>query len=45
MYLKLNNVQPLMLNDIHVELVEPDERIAKNLTGKTIVAFHIRQSK
>ncbi len=45
MYLKLNNVQPLMLNDIAVELVEPDERIAKNLTGKTIVCFHIRQSK
>ena len=45
MYLKLNNVQPLMLNDIHVELVEPDERIAKNLTGKTIVCFHIRESK
>jgi hypothetical protein len=45
MYLKLNNVQPLMLNDIHVELVEPDERIAKNLTGKTICCFHIRESK
>ena len=45
MYLKLNNVNPIMLNDIHVELVEPDERIAKNLTGKTIVCFHIRESK
>jgi len=45
MYLKLNNVNSIMLNDIAVELVEPDERIAKNLTGKTIVCFHIRESK
>ena len=45
MYLKLNNPNEIYLNDIDVEFVYSDERLCTSLVGKTIVCFHIRQSK
>ena len=44
-YLKLNNIDDLFINDIEVEIVNSDEKLATNLTGKTIVCFHIRDAK
>lgn len=45
MYLKLNNPNPIYLNDIDVEFVYSDERLCTSLVGKTIVCFHIRKSR
>ena len=42
-YLKLNNVQEIFLNSMEVELVNADETLATNITGKTICCFHIRE--
>ena len=44
-YLKLNNIDDLFINDIEVDIVNSDETLATNLTGKTIVCFHIRDAK
>lgn len=44
-YLKLNNMTDLFINDIEVDIVNSNETLARNLTGKTIVCFHIRDAK
>tara|TARA_R100000655_G_scaffold91020_1_gene131718 strand:- start:173 stop:691 length:519 start_codon:yes stop_codon:yes gene_type:complete len=44
-YLKLNNTTDLFLSDIQVDIVNSDETLSSNLTGKTIVCFHIRDAK
>ena len=44
-YLKLNNVAPFNINNIDVDMVDIRDRLIKNLTGQTIVAFHIRPAK
>ena len=44
-YLSLNNPDELVINSFDVDIVYDDERLCKALTGKTIVCFHIRQSK
>jgi hypothetical protein len=41
-YLALNNTNTLHLNDIHVEFVNSDETLAKDLTDNAHVIFHIR---
>ena len=41
-YLKLNNSENLTINDWWIDIVNEDETLAKTLTGKTIVTFHIR---
>lgn len=43
-YLKLNNTEDLFINDFQVDICNSDETLANNLTGKTIVCFHCRQS-
>ena len=43
-YLKLNNVQDIYLNNMEVDLVNANETLADNVTGKTICCFHIRES-
>ena len=45
MYLKLNNPNEIFLNDIDVEFVYSDEKLCDSLVGKSIVCFHIRESK
>ncbi len=42
-YMDLNNPNDIMLNNLEVEIVNADETLATNLTGKTIVCFHIRK--
>tara|TARA_R110000824_G_scaffold15096_1_gene63725 strand:+ start:77 stop:1933 length:1857 start_codon:yes stop_codon:yes gene_type:complete len=44
-YLDLNNANDLKLNDLNIEIVNSDETLASNLTGKTIVCLHIRKKK
>lgn len=44
-YVKLNNPQTLYLNDFDVSLCSADEKLAENITGKTIVMLHFRKSK
>jgi len=44
-YLKLNNVVDLYLSNIDVDLVRDDETLARDVTGKTTVLFHLRPSK
>ena len=44
-YLKLNNSAPFNINNIDVDMVDIRDRLIKNLTGQTIVAFHIRPAK
>ena len=44
-YLKMNNVVDLYLSNIDVDLVRDDETLARDVTGKTTVLFHIRPSK
>lgn len=41
-YLALNNTNTLHMNDIQVEFVNSDETLAKDLTDKSYVAFHIK---
>ena len=42
-YIDLNNTDTLTLNDIAVEIVDINERPVNDLTGSTIVTFHIKQ--
>ena len=44
-YVKLGNPSRMSINDFSVSLVNSDETLASNLTGKTIVMFHIRKSR
>ena len=44
-YLDINNPDDLYINNMQVDIVNSDETLATNLTGKTIVIFHIRQKK
>lgn len=44
-YLKLNNTEELLVNSFDVDFVYDNETLCSALTGKTIVCFHIRQSK
>ena len=44
-YVKLGNTNKMSINDFSVTLVNADETLASNLTGKTIVMFHIRKSR
>lgn len=44
-YVSLNNAQELIINDFDVTLVNTDETLADNLTGKTIIVLHFRKAK
>jgi len=44
-YLSLNNPAPLTMNNIKLELVDKNERVAGDLTGSTTVVLHIRKEK
>ena len=44
-YLKLNNTTELTLNQIDVDIVYDNEQLCTAITGKTIIVFHIRDSK
>ena len=40
-YVALNNPAPLVINDLSISVVNVNETLANNLTGKTVVCFHI----
>ena len=43
-YVKLNNTSTLRRNEFSLSLVNSDETLAENITGKTIIMLHIRKS-
>tara|TARA_R110000803_G_scaffold77910_3_gene142856 strand:- start:2737 stop:4839 length:2103 start_codon:yes stop_codon:yes gene_type:complete len=43
-YIRLNNTDTLMLNQLKVDVVSRNERIVEDLRGATIVCFHIRKA-
>ena len=43
-YIKLHNTEKIRRNEFSVSLVNSDETLAENITGKTIVMFHIRKA-
>ncbi len=43
-YIKLNNPAPLYINDFDISLCSSDEKLADNITGKTIIMLHFRKS-
>lgn len=43
-YIKLNNVSPIQMTDISVDIVNFNEQIAYDLNGNTICCFHIRKA-
>ena len=44
-YLKLNNTEKIMLNQISIDIVGRSERIVDDLTGCSIVTLHIRKAR
>lgn len=44
-YIKLNNTEEFTQNEFLLDIVDDDERLAKDLTGKTIICLHIQKSK
>jgi len=44
-YLKLNNTNELTLNQLDVDIVYDNEQLCTAITGKTIIVFHLRDSK
>ena len=43
-YIKLNNTDKQLLNNIEVQIVDVNEKPVTDLNGNTIVCFHIRQN-
>ena len=41
-YVKLNNASPILLNQLDVQLVDVNERPVEDLSGDTVVVFHIK---
>lgn len=44
-YVKLNNTEKLTRNEFSLSLVNADETLATNITGKTIIMLHFRKAK
>ena len=44
-YIKLNNTQKIMLNQLQVDIVGRNERVVGDLVGSTIVCLHIRKAR
>ena len=44
-YLKLNNPYEINMTTIEVDIVNSNETISQDLLGKTVVVFHIKDSK
>jgi len=43
-YLKLHNSDPIFLNELQLSIANDDERLAKDLVGKTIICLHFQDS-
>ncbi len=44
-YIKLNNTDKIMLNQLKIDIVSRNERLVKDLSGATIICLHFRKSK
>ena len=44
-YIKLNNTQKIMLNQLQIDVVGRNERIVTDLKGSSIVCLHIRKAQ
>ena len=44
-YIKLNNTDKIMLNQLKIDIVGRNERIVNDLTGASIICLHFRESK
>ncbi len=44
-YIKLNNTDKIMLNQLKIDIVSRNERIVTDLTGATIICLHFRPVK
>lgn len=44
-YIKLNNTDKIMLNNIKIDIVNRNESVVGDLDGATIVCLHIRESR
>ena len=43
LYIKLNNPNDLTVNEFNVDFVNENETLATDLSGKSVVIFHIRK--
>jgi hypothetical protein len=39
----MNNVNPLVINDLSLELVDKDEKVVKDLGGETVICLHFKK--
>ncbi len=44
-YVKLENTEPMLMNNLEVQMVDVGEKVIKDLQGPTIIVFHVRKSK
>ena len=44
-YIRLENTESFLLNSLDVQLVDVGEQVVEDLTGPTIVVFHIRKAR
>jgi len=44
-YIRLENTEPFLLNNLDVQLVDVGEQVVEDLTGSTIVVFHVRKAR
>ena len=44
-YVSLRNPNSIKINELNLSIVNPDETLAKTITGKTIIMLHIRKAK
>ena len=44
-YVSLRNPNAIKINELNLSIVNPDETLAKTITGKTIIMLHIRKAK
>ena len=44
-YVKLENTEPMLMNNLEVQLVDVGEKVINDLQGPTIVVFHVRKSQ
>lgn len=44
-YVSLHNASPLMLNNIEVQVIDVGEKPVDDISGNTIIVFHVREKK
>tara|TARA_R110000824_G_scaffold53444_2_gene147959 strand:- start:1135 stop:3444 length:2310 start_codon:yes stop_codon:yes gene_type:complete len=44
-YIRLENTEPFLLNNLDVQLVDVAEKVVDDLTGTTIIVFHVRKAR